>query len=130
MSRFVQVELALGTLDEVERALAGLGVVVERGDGPRALRGGIECGDEPVAMRIAAGAFDAVEDFGFVADDAGQAVLVCGEPDRRHLQRRLLPELSAALAQLRVAHEQGLEVIAIERSTDGAVRLRVQPRRG
>lgn len=129
MSRFVQLELGLGTLDEVAAALERLGAAVERGDGPRALRGGIECGDEPVILRVAAGAFDAVEDFGFVANAAGQAVLVCGEPDRRHLERRLLPELSGALAQDRIAAEQGLELIAIERSSDGAVRLRVQPRR-
>ncbi len=128
MSRFVHVALGLGTLDEVEAALVALALPVERSDDGVSLRGGLECGDEPVTLRLVAGTLGAAEDFGFVADAQGLASLVCGEPDRAHLQRALVQPVAAIVAQTRVAASATLELTAVERERDGTVRLRVQPR--
>ncbi|MBX7082749.1 MAG: hypothetical protein K1X88_26320 [Nannocystaceae bacterium] len=128
MSRFVHVALELGTLAEVEAALHALALPLERSDDGVALRGSVECGDEPVTLRLPAGTLDAAEDFGFVADAHGLATLVCGEPDRAHLQRALVQPLLACVAQARVAAAAGLQITALEREADGTVRLRVQPR--
>lgn len=128
MSRFVEIALGLGSLDEVTAALARLGVAFERAEDPVTLRGGVECGDVPVDVRVAAGACDSVEDFGFVADAAGLANLVCGEPDRARLERTLVTPLRAELARSRLVAEGTLAVELVEARDDGSLRLRVRPR--
>lgn len=128
MSRFVEVALGLGTLDEVASALAALRVAFERGDEPLALRGGVECGDTPVELRVTAGACESVEDFGFVADAQGAAVLVCGEPDRTRLARTLVAPLLAAVARARLVADPTLQLDAPEARAHGSIRLRIRPR--
>jgi hypothetical protein len=128
VSRFVEIALGLGSLDEVTAALARLGVAFERAEDPVTLHGGVECGDVPVDVRVAAGACDSVEDFGFVADDAGLANLVCGEPDRARLERTLVTPLRAELARARLVADGTLAVELLEARADGTVRLRVRPR--
>lgn len=127
MSRFVEVELALGSLDEVARALAAIGVAFERTGEPLLLEGGIECGDVPVLLRIAAGTCGSVEPLGFVAGAGGIAVLVCGEPDRRRLERDLITPLVAEVSRARLSADPTLEVETIA-ATDGTIRVRVRSR--
>ncbi len=127
MSRFVEVRLALGSLAEVVHALRTLGLNVEQADEPLALRGGLECGDAPVAVRVAAGACQSVEDFGFVADAHGNAVLVCGEPDRTRLERTLVVPLIAEVTRARLGLDPSLQIES-EARADGAIRLRIRPR--
>lgn len=127
VSRFVEVELALGSLDEVARALATIGVAFERTGEPLLLEGGIECGDVPVLLRIAAGTCGSVESFGFVVGASADAVLVCGEPDRRRLARELVTPLVAALAHARLVADPSLDVDTIA-AQDGSIRVRVRSR--
>lgn len=127
MSRFVEIALGLGSLDEVTAALARLGIAFERAEDPVTLHGGVECGDVPVDVRVAAGACDSVEDFGFV-EDAGLANLVCGEPDRARLERTLVTPLRAELARARLVADGTLAVELLETRADGSIRLRVRPR--
>ncbi len=127
MSRFVEVELAQGGLAEVLAALGALGVAFEHDGEALMLRGGIECAGQPALVRIEAGTLGAVEDFGFVEDAAGNAVLVCGEPDRGVLAERLLVPLRVELARQRLAPGLAVEAAVTER--DGSVRLRLRPRR-
>lgn len=128
VSRFVEIALGLGSLDEVTAALARLGLAFERAEDPVTLHGGVECGDVPVDVRMAAGTCESVEDFGFVADAAGLANLVCGEPDRARLERTLVTPLRAELARSRLVHDATLAVEVVEARDDGTVRLRVRPR--
>jgi len=89
MSRYVRLDLPLHTLSDVRECLERLKIPFEAG--PVALEGTFECSGEPVALRLLAGSFDAVQDFGFVADPTPR--LVCGELDRRLLAAELLPRL-------------------------------------
>lgn len=116
MSRYVEVALAIVDLDEAAQALAGLGLAVERAQGGLMLRGGLECTGAPVELRIAAGPFDTVEDFGLARAADGTLVLVCGELDRSRLEARLVPAMTDAIAAARLGASTELEVVA----TDGA----------
>jgi hypothetical protein len=127
VSRFVEVDLALGTLDEITHALAVLGIAFERTGEPLLLEGGIECGDVPVDLRIAAGTCGSVEALGFVAGKDGVAVLVCGEPDRRRLERELITPLVAEVSRARLSVDPTLEVETVA-ATDGTIRVRVRSR--
>lgn len=122
MSRYVEVALALRDLDEVATALASLGLVVERAEGGLMLRGGLECTGAPVELRVAAGPFDTIEDFGLARRDDGTLVLVCGELDRGRLDATLVPAIATAVATLRLAASKDLEVVATETGTRVVVR--------
>lgn len=127
VSRFVEVELAQGSIADVLVALAALSLPFEHTGEAISLHGGIECADQPALVRIAAGTLGACEDFGFVEDANGLAVLVCGEPDRRVLAERLLVPLRAELAKQRLAGTVTVERTIAER--DGSVRVLLRPRR-
>ncbi|HET6582292.1 MAG TPA: hypothetical protein VFG69_02570 [Nannocystaceae bacterium] len=124
MSRYVEVALALRDLDEVASALASLGLVVERATEGLMLRGGLECTGAPVELRVAAGPFDTIEDFGLARRSDGTLVLVCGELDRGRLDAALVPALATAIASLRLAAAGDLQVIATETGTRVVVRRR------
>ena len=128
MSRYVEVELALGAIAEVLEGLTAIGVAFEHTGEALLLRGGLECAGQPAAVRVPAGTLDTVEDFGFVEDAQGHAVLVCGEPDRSLLQARLLAPLRAVLTQRRLASAVAVEQVVLEQ--DGGVRLTLRARRG
>ena len=114
MSRYVEVVLAGIELDEAARALASLGLAVERAATGLMLRGGLECTGAPVELRVAAGPFDTVEDFGLVRGKGGAIVLVCGELDRTRLEARLVPAMTDAIAAARIGTAVDLEVVATE----------------
>jgi hypothetical protein len=127
VSRYVEIELALGSIDDVLAALAAIAVPFEHTGEALLLRGGIECAGQPALVRVAAGTLGACEDFGFVADASGRAVLVCGEPDRTLLAERLLVPLRTELAKRRLAGSAvAVEDAIAER--DGSVRLRLRPK--
>ena len=88
------------------------------------LDGSLECAGEPVEMRIAPGVMGAVEDFGFVRDGVGYR-LVCGEYDRRRLERELLADLTQVVAQARLEAHAQREGLTLERhvEADGTRRL-------
>lgn len=118
MSRYVHVAAtALTDLDEVARALASMGLSVQRGPrGPVMLEGSFECPGEPVDLRLPAGTLETVEDFGFVRTTDGPLRLVCGELDRTLLVDRLLGPLRAAVTEARIrtaATAAGLELEAV-----------------
>ncbi len=114
MSRYVEVALAIVDLDEAAAALATLGVVVERAEGGLMLRGGLECTGAPVELRVAAGPFDTVEDFGLARTGHGALVLVCGELDRSRLETQLVPAMTDAIVAARIGASADLEVVATE----------------
>ena len=114
VSRYVEIALALVDLDEVAHALADLGLAIERADGGLMLAGGLECTGAPVLLRIAAGPFDTIEDFGFARSDDGTLVLVCGELDRGRLLATLVPATTAAIAARRIGVSTDLELVASE----------------
>jgi hypothetical protein len=129
VSRYVEIELAQGGLDEVLVGLRALGIAFEHTGEALLLRGGIECAGQPADVRVPAGTLDAVEDFGFVQDAHGRAILVCGEPDRSLLRARLLAPLQLELARRRLAAEPSLAIEELVREADGSVRLTLRPRR-
>jgi hypothetical protein len=112
LSRYVEVAIAVRDTDEIAVALTSLGLAVERGTDGLMLRGGLECPGAPVELRIAAGPFDTIEDFGFARRDDGTIVLVCGELDRARLDAGLVPALATAVAARRVDASAELEVVA------------------
>lgn len=128
MSRFVEVELELGTLVEVEQALASLAVSYDRIDEPLVLAGGVECGDVPVDIRLAAGIADNAEGFGFIAGPDGRARLVCSDADRRRLERGIVVRLLAEIARARIATNEALVVESTTQTVDGSLVLRVRRR--
>jgi hypothetical protein len=133
MSRYVQVAAtALTDLDEVARALASMGLPLQRSErGPIMLEGSFECPGEPVDLRLPAGTLDAIEDFGFVRTAEGPLKLVCGELDRTLLVDRLLAPLRTTITESRVrtaAARAGLELESTT-ATEGQRRL-VLRRRG
>jgi hypothetical protein len=127
MSRYVRVELPLRELADVEAAMGRLGVAVQRGVDGVMLSGSLECPGEPVDLRIEGGAFDTVEDFGFVESN-DSIRLVCGELDRRHLEERMLPQLQAEVATLlleRAADRAGVHTtVTVEPDGTRRVKLR------
>jgi hypothetical protein len=127
VSRFVEIELAQGSIAEVTTALAALSLTFEHTGEAVMLQGGIECAGQPALVRIAAGTLGTCEDFGFVEDANGLAVLVCGEPDRTLLSERLLVPLFAELAKQRLASTVSVAETIAER--DGSVRVLLRPRR-
>ena len=128
MSRYVEVEVA-ASLDEVRAALIALGHEAEaRADGRRVmLEGSLECAGQPVDLRFGPGVLGAVEDFGFVVDEA-RVQLVCGDVDQKALERDLLGPLKAHLARARaeaLAASEGLETETV-READGSTRIVVR----
>jgi hypothetical protein len=117
LSRYVEVALALRDLDEVATALASLGLVVERGTDGLMLRGGLECTGAPVELRVTAGPFDTIEDFGLARRDDGTLVLVCGELDRGRLDATLVPAITTAVATLRLGASVDLELVTTDAGT-------------
>jgi hypothetical protein len=114
VSRYVEVAIALRDLDELAHALADLGLAHERADDGLMLAGGLECTGAPVLLRVAAGPFDTVEDFGFTRGEDGTLVLVCGELDRARLVATLVPAATAAIAARRIGASTDLELVATE----------------
>ncbi len=130
MSRYVQVQTELRALTEVEAGLRALGLAPARAEYPRglSLAGSLECSGEPVDLRLPAGSAGSVEDFGWRSESDGRLTLICGEPDRDHLEKALLGPLRAALAAQRArtaAKAAGLEVDE-EVDADGALRLKIR----
>jgi len=130
MSRYVQVKTELRNLAEVEEGLITLGQRPTRADYPRglSLAGSIECAGEPVDLRLAAGSAGSVEDFGWRVESDGALTLICGEPDREHLDTALLGPLRATIAASRArvaAKAAGLDLDE-ELDADGAVRLKLR----
>ena len=130
MSRYVQVKTELRSLAEVEEGLLALGLTPTRADYPRglSLAGSIECAGEPVDLRLPAGSAGSVEDLGWRVEAEGTLTLVCGEPDREHLDSALLAPLRATIAANRAraaAKAAGLEVEE-ELDVDGTLRLKLR----
>lgn len=128
MSRFVEVDLELGTIAEVERALVALAVPYERIDEPLVLAGGVECGDVPVDIRLSAGIADNAEGFGFVTTPDGRTQLVCSDADRRRLERGVMLRVMAEITRARIASNEALVVESTTSNVDGALVLRVRRR--
>lgn len=134
MSRYVHVELGVHERPELVAGLLALelGLEIEQAehrDDRLMLAGSLECAGEPVDLRLAAGSLGTVEDFGFVIDgERGRWRLVCGELDRRLLERDLLAPLRQTLAlraTRRLAAAAGLELD--ERvEADGTRRIRLR----
>ena len=125
MSRYVRLELAVASLDEVREALRVLKLPVEGGSRKVMLQGSLECAGEPVDLRIPAGELGTVEDFGFVIEPQ-QLRLVCGELDRRLLEQELVPALHQSIGEARVraaAEQADLEIAEIKTELDGSRRL-------
>lgn len=132
MSRFVRVQTHLRDLAEVDAGLRALGLAPELADEPAGLMlaGSVECAGEPVDLRLRAGALQSVEDFGVRRQGDGELVLVCGEPDREHLEIHMLAPLRQAIARLRAeraAARAGLEIDAVV-DEEGALRLHLRRR--
>jgi hypothetical protein len=143
MSRYVQIAVESATLAEVRAALHRLGLAVEVGvDDPVALPPSLECAGELVDLACPAGTLGAVEAFGFrvtapragvsatssgpgsaAAHDerAGEITLVCGDVDRRRLERELVPKLRFEVAATRVAAAAGARGLAVERDDASAL---------
>lgn len=130
MSRYVAVALDLGTLEEVHAALIALELPAQREAGGQVmLEGSLECAGEPVDIRLDEGVAGAVEDFGFVVSGDGIS-LVCGDVDRRLLERTLVPRLRAAVAEQRARAHADARGMDVETSTevDGTRRIRLKRR--
>lgn len=135
MSRYQTLALGLEVdeLASLGAALESLGLAVElpefAGDALM-LRGSLECAGEPVALRLAAGTLDSVEDFGFVLAE-GRVQLVCGEVDRRLLERRLVERLGPALALVRTRRAAAIAGLELEErvEADGTRRIRLTSNR-
>jgi hypothetical protein len=160
MSRYVQVAVESATLAEVSDALRRLGLSVNVGlDDPVLLPPSLECAGELVDVACPAGSMGAVEAFGFRLGPAGDAqqtsslqasslqasarlpiqpnelaavTLVCGDVDRRRLERELVPKLRFEVAAARVTAEAATRGLAVERVEAGdnpRLVVRTHPRR-
>ena len=112
MSRYVTAHVGRIALDEIADALAAMGLPVQRERDRVMLTGSLECPGQPVDLRVEPGHAGAIEDFGFVADAAGVA-LVCGELDRERIEGELWPQVQRAVAEARVraaASDAGIDV--------------------
>lgn len=112
MSRYVRIAAPVRSLEAVASALTELGIAFERPAQGVMLQGSLECTGEPVALRVAAGLADAIEDFGFAVHD-GQLALVCGDVDREVLRRELLPRIAEHHVRVAVGHMPGVEVVGV-----------------
>jgi hypothetical protein len=133
VSRYQTIALSLGTSSKPEliAGLLELGLHPEQGefaDDRVMLHGSLECAGEPVDVRLPAGELGSVEDFGLVIAE-GRWRLVCGDVDRKLLERRLIDPLAQALALLRVrrAAERADLVTSESVEPDGTRRLRLRP---
>lgn len=125
MSRYVQLQLATGSLEEIACGLSALGLTFTQPHGGVTLDGSFECVGEPVDLRLAAGVHDSVEDFGF-ARTGDTVTLVCGELDRALLERSLLGPLHQQIELqrvLKVATQAGLQLEEVAQHANGARRL-------
>ncbi len=130
MSRYVQIRTELKNLEEITAGLQSLGLEPVRADVDQGLclAGSLECAGEPVDLQLSAGTAGSVEDFGWRQEPDGSLILICGEPDREHLQQHLLGPLRAAIAALRArlaADAAGL-CVSEELDADGTLRLKIQ----
>jgi hypothetical protein len=131
VSRYVQLELPVATLEEVAAALDALDIPCERAVSRERimLEGSLECAGEPVDIRIAPGTDGTVEDFGFRREGSGTR-LICGEYDERLLAAGFVPRVSRTISLLRsraAAERQGLQ-IEEQVEPDGTRRLLLKPR--
>ena len=122
MSRYVHVAIRMSRSELLDGLVAaGLAPqVAARMTDTVMLDGSLECAGEPVHVRLPDGTCGAVEDFGFRVE-ADEVTLVCGDVDRRRLERELLAPLRAHVASTRVrasAEEEGLMVEEV-RETNG-----------
>lgn len=134
MSRYQTIALSLGasTKPELIAGLCELGLDPEQAefaDDRVMLHGSLECAGEPVDLRMPAGALGSVEDFGLALAD-GRWRLICGEVDRKLLERRLVEPLGQALVLLRAREAAERADLALSESVepDGTRRLRLRPR--
>lgn len=126
VSRYVEIAVgAIADLDAIADALGDLRVPHQRATAdPLMLAGSLECPGQPVDIRLEAGTFGSVEDFGFVRGPQG-VQLVCGELDRSRIQTRLMGPLEAAIARrraLQMAADSGLKAEE-RREADGTLRI-------
>jgi hypothetical protein len=98
MSRYVTIEIDLGSLVEIRGDLEALDIVVEATGRRSMLSDSLECAGEPVDLRIAAGPFGTVADFGFVEHER-RIGLVCSDLDRDLLEAHLLGPLRLRAAE-------------------------------
>jgi len=151
MSRYVHFVLDSATLPELVDALGRLGVTSHVGvDDEVALPPSLECAGELVEVACPAGAANTVEAFGFrlgTTDRSVQGVpgesrvawartaretamsitLVCGDVDRRMLERELVPKLRFELAAARISAQAEPRGLVVERrGAEDAPRLVVR----
>ncbi len=130
MSRYVQITTELRNLEEVVAGLKALGLDPLRAELAQglSLAGSLECAGEPVDLRLPAGTANSVEDFGWRQEPDGALTLICGEPDREHLQTKLLGPLRAVIAatRARVAADAAGLCVSEELDADGTLRLKLQ----
>lgn len=126
MSRYVSVQIEVTEREQLLEWLRNknIEVAVAPAGEQLMLDGSLECAGEPVEIRVPPGVMGAVEDFGFVRDGAGFR-LVCGEHDRRRLERELLADLTEVVARARLEAHAQREGLTLERhvEADGTRRL-------
>lgn len=134
MSRYQTLTLSLGASSKPEliAGLRELGLEPEQAEFAEdrvMLHGSLECTGEPVDLRLAAGALGSVEDFGLALAE-GRWRLICGEVDRKLLERLLIDPLTQALALVhaRAAAERADLALDERIEPDGTRRLRLRPR--
>lgn len=111
MSRYVRVTAAIPSIQAAAAALNALGIAHEHNPRGVMLEGSLECPGEPVALRVAAGLADAVEDFGFSVE-GGQVVLICGDVDREVLTCGVLAEVTEHCLRAIARDVPGVTVVA------------------
>ncbi len=134
MSRYQTLVLDLGARSKAElrAGLIELGLDPEQAefaDERVMLHGSLECRGEPVDLRLAAGSLGSVEDFGLTVED-GRWQLICGDVDRRLLERVLVEPLRQALAVLLARRAIELADLSVSETVepDGTRRLRLHSR--
>jgi hypothetical protein len=134
VSRYQTVALNLSPHDKAEliAGLRELGLEPEQAEFAEdrvMLHGSLECTGEPVDLRLPAGALGTIEDFGLVVE-TDRWRLICGEVDRKLLERRLIDPLAQALALVhaRAAADRADLALTETLEPDGTRRLRLRPR--
>lgn len=134
MSRYQTIALSLGgwAKPELLAGLRELGLRPEQGefaDDRVMLHASLECAGEPVDIRLAAGELGSVEDFGLAITE-GRWRLICGDVDRKLLERKLIDPLAQALVLVRARQAAERADLALSESVepDGTRRLRLRPR--
>lgn len=112
MSRYVRIAAPLVSLDTVADALRTMDIPFIRRARGVMLEGSLECSGEPVALRVAAGTGEAIEDFGFALEN-GAVVLVCGEIDREILSSGILAEVTRRCVEVAVNEIPGVSVVGL-----------------